>query len=168
MMCNWSRDTPGPISRRLRAENTELWLTSRVDLWSKKNKKKKTIQNNNIKQIRNKKLITEIWTETFLLLQLKYHFLKSGQTRLCHNKKIINIILIINILQNQNQQCNKKVFYPSLGRRARETAKGGAWRQGKRKKVTSKNKKGRKDREGIQRTSSLQQTREEEGLLRII
>lgn len=86
-----------------------------------KSKEKKTIKNNNnIKQIRNKKLITEIWTETtFLLLQLKYHFLKSGQTRLCHNKKIINIILIINILQNQNQQCNKKVFNPSLGRRER-------------------------------------------------
>lgn len=30
---------------------------------------------------------------------VKYHFLKSGQTRFCHNKKIINIILIINILQ---------------------------------------------------------------------
>lgn len=60
----------------------------------------------------NKKLITEISTETitFVLLQLKYHFLQSGQIRLCH-KKIINIILIINILQNQNQQCNKKFFF---------------------------------------------------------
>lgn len=107
--------------------------------------KSKTIQNkNNIKHKRNTKLITEIWTETttFLLLLLKYHFLKSGQTRLCHNKKIINIILIINILQNQNQQCNKKVFNPSLGRRERETMRGGGWRRGKRgKKVTSKNKK---------------------------
>ena len=85
-------------------------------------KSKATLKNNNIKQIRNKKLITEIWTETktFLLLQLKYHFLKAGQTRLCHNKKIINIILIINILQNQNQQCNKKVFNPSLSRREGE------------------------------------------------
>ena len=55
-----------------------------------------------------------------LLLQFKYHFIKSGQTSLYHNKKIINIILIINILQNQNQQCNKKVFNPSLSRRERE------------------------------------------------
>lgn len=38
-------------------------------------------------------------------------------TRLCHNKKIINIILII-ILQKQNQQCNKKIFIPrSAGER---------------------------------------------------
>lgn len=108
---------------------------SRVDLWSQQTTIK---NNNNIKQIRNKKLITEIWTKTitFLLLQLKYHFLKSGQTRLCHNKKIINIILIIIILQNQNQQCNKKVFNPSLSRREREreTARGWDWRRGKREK----------------------------------
>lgn len=35
------------------------------------------------------------------------NFIPSGQTRLCHNNKIINSILIINILQKlKSKQCN--------------------------------------------------------------
>lgn len=90
------------------------------------------------------------------LLQVKYHFLYG---RLCHNKKIINIILIINILQKQkSKQCNKKVLNPSLGRKERERdgegrglARGGAWRPGRERTFKIKKRGNRR------RTSSLRQ-----------
>lgn len=64
-------------------------------------------------------------------------------TRLCHNKKIINIILIINILQKQNQQCNKKIFIPrSAGERG--GGGGGTWLQ---ENIQKYEKEGRKDGE---------------------
>lgn len=126
--CIWSRDTPGPISRPLRAENTELWLTSRVDLWSQKTIK----NNNNIKQIRNKKLITEIWTETiiFLLLQLSTTFLNLDRPGFVTIRRLLTLFSLLISYKNQNQQCNKKVFNPSLGRRERRRG-GGVWRRGK-------------------------------------
>lgn len=66
-------------------------------------------------------------------------------TRLCHNKKIINIILIINILQKQNQQCNKKIFIPrSAGERG--GGRGGTWRQGRRTSKSMKRKEGKTEK----------------------
>lgn len=65
-------------------------------------------------------------------------------TKLCHNKKIINIILIINILQKQNQQCNKKIFIPrSAGERGGWGRRNNAARK---ENIQKYEKEGRKER----------------------
>lgn len=82
-------------------------------------------------------------------------------TRLCHNKKIINIILIINILQKQNQQCNKKIFIP------RSAGERGGWGRrnmaARKENIQKYEKEGRKDGEEELRSCSPRMRRTKMG-----
>lgn len=85
---------PIPWSKQQSPQSSNTEPMCRFDLWSQKNKKNKIIINN-IKQIKR-----------FLHIYMnrddkRLSTASFNPTRLCHNKKIINIILIINILQKQ-------------------------------------------------------------------